>query len=389
MLHQPRKLLVRRVMFQIHLWIGLALALYILIIGITGSLLVFRQELTTRALPAEWRALRTATPVTASAVVAHLNAAYANPRIVSVTAPSEHYPLFVATLGATPGSRERISVACDPRSGEVLGPMPRPPAWLTFTRRLHETLLIGGTGRVWNGVGGAALLVLVATGLVNWWPGLGTWKRALQVDFRLGWRRVNFDLHRASGFWSAALLSVWALSGVYFAWPQELTRMVTAWSPVVSARPPAVTVQPSAGAASANLPVPDLDEMITRAVALDPGTTWAGLQFPYGRTAPLQVILRRTAGDGRPYEDTVYFNPYTGAHLTTWRYGVNESVADWFIWLQVPLHFGTSWGLTIKILWALAGLVLPLLALTGLVMYWNRVLRHAMPASRRLAVRAP
>ena len=32
-------------------------------------------------------------------------------------------------------------------------------------------------------------------------------------------------------------------------------------------------------------------------------------------------------------------------------------------------RFGTSY-------WALAGLVLPLLAATGLVMYWNRVLRH-------------
>jgi uncharacterized iron-regulated membrane protein len=40
------------------------------------------------------------------------------------------------------------------------------------------------------------------------------------------------------------------------------------------------------------------------------------------------------------------------------------------------LHFGTSWGLAIKIIWAIAGLVLPLLAVTGWGMYWNRVLRH-------------
>ena len=372
LLHQPRTLLVRRVVFQLHLWIGLLLSLYILVIGVTGSLLVFRQELAARGLPAEWRALRTTTPVTASVVVAHLNAARANPRIVSLTAPSQHNPLFIATLGATPGARERISVACDPRSGDVLGPMPPPPAWLAFVRRLHETLLIGGSGRVWNGVGGAALLVLIATGLVNWWPGLRTWRRALQVDFRLGWRRVNFDLHRATGFWATALLSCWALTGIYFAWPQELTRMVTSWSPVVSSRPPAVSVQPTAVASA-----PDLDDLVARALALDPGTTWAGLQFPYGRTAPLQVILRRNAGDGRPYEDTVYFDPYTGAHLTTWRYGVNQSAADWFLWLQVPVHFGTSWGLALKILWAIAGLALPLLALTGLVMYWNRTLRHA------------
>ena len=58
--------------------------------------------------------------------------------------------------------------------------------------------------------------------------------------------------------------------------------------------------------------------------------------------------------------------------------GVNESVGDWLIWLQIPLHVGTSWGLAVKGLWALAGLALPLLASTGLVMYWNRVLRHQL-----------
>ena len=55
---------------------------------------------------------------------------------------------------------------------------------------------------------------------------------------------------------------------------------------------------------------------------------------------------------------------------------MNESVGDWLIWLQIPLHFGTSWGLAVKMIWAAAGLVLPLLAISGLVMYWNRVVRH-------------
>jgi uncharacterized iron-regulated membrane protein len=30
----------------------------------------------------------------------------------------------------------------------------------------------------------------------------------------------------------------------------------------------------------------------------------------------------------------------------------------------------------VKIIWAVAGLAIPLLAITGLLMYWNRVLRR-------------
>ena len=232
-------------------------------------------------------------------------------------------------------------------------------------------MLIRGSGRTWNGVAQRFSCCLRRPGLVNWWPGVGSWRRALKVDFRFGWRRINFDLHRAAGFWALLLLSSWAVSGIYFAWTHQVFQLVNSWSPVVSARPPAVVA--SQARTSLN---PTWTRLIARASMIDPGTRWSGILFPFGRRAPLEIIMRRAGGDGREYEDTVYFNPYTGEHLATWRYGVNESLGDWLIWLQIPLHFGTSWGLAIKVIWAIAGLVLPLLAITGLVMYWNRVLRH-------------
>lgn len=66
----------------------------------------------------------------------------------------------------------------------------------------------------------------------------------------------------------------------------------------------------------------------------------------------------------------------TGSHIQTWRYGVNESLGDCFIWLQIPLHYGTYWGLGLKTLWAFLGLSIPIITITGVLMYWNRVLRH-------------
>jgi uncharacterized iron-regulated membrane protein len=62
---------------------------------------------------------------------------------------------------------------------------------------------------------------------------------------------------------------------------------------------------------------------------------------------------------------------------------VNQSLGDWIIWSQVPLHFGTYWGLGVKIVWALAGMAIPLLAITGLLMYWNRVLRRKWKTLRK------
>ena len=368
--HRPQQVLIRRLNFQIHLWIGIVLTLYMILIGLTGSILVFRPELERIFGLKPWQNIRAKEPVADLAtVVENLKAAYPRLRIVSVDAPSEADATFVAVLEG----RGRIKVASSATEGRILGELPRRRNWLNVVQELHESLLIhpGSQGRMWNGIGAALLLLLNATGLAIWWPGIRNWRRALKVDFERGWRRINFDLHVSVGFWTILIASFWAVSGIYFGWPRQVFQFVNSLSPVISARPPAVSVTPESTLAD-----PDLRSLIARARALDPGTTAAGIAFPYSRRAPLAILLRRRNSPGYEYVDTVYFNPYNGEYVSTWRYGVNQSLGDWIVWSQVPLHFGTYWGLGVKIVWATAGLAIPLLAVTGLLMYWNRVLRR-------------
>ncbi len=222
-----------------------------------------------------------------------------------------------------------------------------------------------------NGIGAALLLVLNITGMVIWWPGIRNWKRALKVDLARGWRRINFDLHVSIGFWTILIASFWAVSGIYFGWPRQFFQFVNSISPVISAKPPAVSVPRDSVPADF-----DLRALVQRARALDPDTTLGGIAFPYSRRAPLGILMRRRNSPGYDYVDTIYFNPYNGEYISTWRYGVNQSLGDWIIWSEVPLHFGTYWGLAVKVIWAIAGLAIPLLTVTGLIMYWNRVLRR-------------
>src|SRR4030095_10329560 len=42
---QPQKVWMRRALFQVHLWSGIAIGLYIFMISVTGSVLVYRNEL--------------------------------------------------------------------------------------------------------------------------------------------------------------------------------------------------------------------------------------------------------------------------------------------------------------------------------------------------------
>lgn len=364
---RPQQILLRKVNFQFHLWIGIVVTLYMILIGVTGSILVFRAELERSSGAKPWQELRAQPPFADLAtVVANLQSAYPRARVVSVEAPSAEEATFVAVVEG----RRRVKVACAPKDGRVLGIFPPGPRWLQIVDELHVSLMAHRAGRVLNGIGGALLLILNVTGMVVWWPGIRNWARALKVDFRRNWRRVNWDLHSAVGFWTILISTFWAVSGIYFAWPRQTFVAVNSISPIVSARVPAITVEPEYGGAE-----PDLREMTERARQMDPGTALAGIAFPYGRRAPLGILMRRREAPGREYTDTVYFNPYNGAYLSTWRYGVNQSFGDWIIWSQVPLHFGTYWGFTVKVIWAAAGLAIPLLTVTGLLMYWNRFLR--------------
>jgi uncharacterized iron-regulated membrane protein len=371
-IHRPQRLWVRQLNFQIHLWVGIILSLYMIMIGVTGAILVFRAELETLSGLKPWHSLKATKPFAdLTTVIDKVKTAYPKGQIISVFTPTEDEPTFVAVVQVFDRERTEIRVAADPASGNVLGEFPKNESWLRTITNLHETLLIGPRGRRVNGYGAALLLVLNITGLVVWWPGVKTWIRALFIDFRRGWRRINFDSHRAVGFWTLAITLFWAISGIYFGWPAQTFAWVQKISPIVAVRPPAVTVRPQRGVAPL-----DLRALISQASGLDPGTTLMGIAFPSNRRAPLRILMRRRPGPGYEYADNLFFDPYDGSYLATWRYGINQTLGDWFIWLQIPLHFGTYWGIGVKILWALVGLAMALLTVTGALMYWNRALRR-------------
>lgn len=172
---QPQKFWLRRALFQVHLWTGIVVGVYILMISVTGSVLVYRNELYVAATPE--RAI-----------------------------PSEG----------------RRSV----------------PAGIRFMSNLldlHDNLFAGETGRRVNGLGALAVLTLAATGLVIWWPGIKTWRRSLVLHRGVGWKRMTWDLHSMLGFWSLGFTLVFAISGIYLAYPEVFQDIVERLEPLTPA----------------------------------------------------------------------------------------------------------------------------------------------------------
>jgi len=109
--------------------------------------------------------------------------------------------------------------------------------WLSWLGKLHGSLLMGAAGMTANAIGGFLLAALCLSGMVVWWPSAGNWRRALTIQTRVGWKRLNFDLHRAVGFWTFLFLLMWGLTGGYFVFPDPFRAVIGWFTPLAPAGP--------------------------------------------------------------------------------------------------------------------------------------------------------
>jgi uncharacterized iron-regulated membrane protein len=368
-LDRPQLLWWRKAIFQIHLWVGIVLCLYMLVIGVTGSILVFESELEHASHSRLWRAsnpLPSQQPADLPSVVATVMKSYPGQKITAAylpDRPGDNFEVFVHH-----GDRFRY-VFIDANTGRIVGEIDPGHSWLIWIIDLHFRLLGGKVGEILNGIGAAFLLLLCATGAVVWWAGLKHRTRGLKVNLSRSWRRINFDLHSAIGFWTLLILSMWAFSGVYFVWPKPIESFVNRFSSVASANPPKFVVPPRDDTHWI-----DLHQMIEQAKQSSPDARFAGAFFPNSNKNALTLLMARGELRNFTQMDYVYFEPATGKELALWHRGVNNTWGGALIFWLSPLHFGYDWGLAIKILWATLGCALPLLSITGVIMYWNRSL---------------
>jgi uncharacterized iron-regulated membrane protein len=222
---QPQAFWWRKALFQVHLWTGMAIGLYVVGVCVTGSVLVYHNELAIAFSPQPRYVVGTGQPpLGREAIEAAVQQAYPDHTISAIAegeVPNQAYEVTLAQ-----GDR-RIQRLFHPYSGEDIGNrLPFGYRVMAWTLDLHDNLLYGRTGRLANGVGSALLGLLCLTGAVIWWPGSKSWRRSLLGEWRANWKRVTWSLHAMLGFWTFAFVLMWALSGVYLSWPQPFMAAV-------------------------------------------------------------------------------------------------------------------------------------------------------------------
>lgn len=337
--------------------------------GLTGSALVFRGEIDALLHPQLLRVDPVTERVSLDAVLRAADQAVAGARPARIQMPRTPEEAFeVTTTGEHP-----VQVYVHPGTGEVLGIRRADETLPNALFELHHTLLAGEAGERVMGVTALLALVLLASGLVVWWPGMRRgWegiRRALTIRGSTNWRAIVHDLHRTVGFWVAGLLAVSAFTGASLVFHEQfmagLDRLTSSES-----RPAPPPLPPRGG--SETLPVDALVEAHRERV---PEGQVTYVLLPATNTAPL-IIREKTAGELHPSgRNFVYVDPASGEVVAT-EVEATAPKGTRLYNVLYPIHIGRWGGLPTRILLVALGLTPLLFLITGIIMWWNRSLRR-------------
>lgn len=229
LLRQPQSLWVRRALFQVHLWTGIAAGIYVVLICVSGSALVFRNEISQSVLrgPAVVPVLETR--LTEDELKAAAERAYPGYTVTDVWEPRR--PNYAVELWLK-GDGGRLAELFDPFTGKDLGLAESPVIdTLVWLADFHDNLFYDDAGRKVNGYLALVLVLTCVTGAIIWWPGVESWRRSLTIEWGANWKRLNWTLHSAIGFWAFLIVFGFAFTGFYLVFQEPFMAVVDYFEP--------------------------------------------------------------------------------------------------------------------------------------------------------------
>lgn len=370
----PKGVAVRRTRIfvrQLHLWLGLSLGLLFVLLGLTGSALVFYVEIDAGLNPRASRAVAGDAPDWTSPVwdraLATTRARWSDPAgewSFEVTGerraiPARYYP-------ASPHHghhAEREMVWFSPDGAQVIRAEPWGGYLMSWLYELHMHLLAGETGRQIVGWSGVATLVLLITGIISWWP-RGRWRKALTFKPNAAPIRRLRDLHKHFGLWSAGLLLVLVATGVLLSLPAVKAQVVGA----AVAPPDEVPAPISTTSAGRQISIATALTAARRAL---PDARLAFIDVPGAGDQPFRMRVQVPGDPHRRFPSSfVFVDQYSGHVLAVHDIRRGNAGTRVSAWVRT-LHDGSVGGTPVRILAALIGLVPAILFATGLL-HWRR-----------------
>lgn len=338
--------MVLSILIKLHRWLGLFFGLWLVLVALTGTLLLYKVELLQWSYP-QLKLQQIPTQATAAEVFDRYQEGYAY-------LPRDANPWLEIVMPS--GVRHYYN-----DQGEHILARPYLGDWISVMVEFHHHVLLHDLGKDLLGYLGIAGLILLITGLIRWWPRHWS-RRLLSVRWVWPWQRgfaaTLFQLHKVVGSLlflpllvgiltgTAIMYAAAVSSGLTALWPSQQQQPITAdqWRTVAAAHSWQQRFE------RAQQLLPEHQPRLVSLSNLSMRLTFPGEWHPNGRSH-------------------VQFDANTGAVTSVYdlRYDSRGYQVSQLIF---PVHIAAVGGLGWFIVVLMGGLALVLLPLTG-IYFWG------------------
>ena len=362
-----KKVSLSRNLFKLHSWLGLVTGVFLILLGLSGSVLVFRTELDhffnrnllhvnapQATVPND--ALQRCYDTITSRYPDLDGIAWLNPD----ARPDEAYDFRIYFNDSRLLTYDLALISFDPYTAAILreGPSSKfAPSFIAWLFQFHFSFQLGIPGAALTAVFGITMLFSLLTGAFVYrkmlWKVL-TFRTKIN---RKNWRTISSDLHRVVGVWSMFLNAVIFFTGF---WLNLFAFQPNTWQTELAAAKPntLISVSPDQMYREAKLALPELEP------------TYVYLPTQPARKFEVRGYMKgqwKLLGSGNSIRIDQQTGKISQINLLAEKPLTERIEATFF-----PLHVGNFGGIPVKILYVLIGLTPGLLAVTGFLLWWRK-----------------
>ena len=357
----------RGVLLKVHLWLGFAATIFLAILGLTGSVMAFENDIDHWLHPELFYVKATGRTLPEQALIRAVEQRFAPARVAAVQVLREPY------LARVIQTTDRRSVFVNPYNGSVLGSVRGGFASDRILGAVHQIHLrlvpdpgsaprIAAIGKVVVSLAGLMLCTLVPTGLI-----LFLRTRRTTVKWNASWFRICFDMHHVIGVYASLFLLIAAFTGILIGFEsgERTIYAVTRSHPPEPVSPVQSTPAPGIAPISA-------DRAIEIAHGAIVNATLAGVFVPLDAKAAWTILLRVPEETSESVHGSVSVDQYSGRVLQV-RNFLTDSPGYRVIRFNRAIHTGDIRGMPSRIVVSLSSLLLVVMVVTGVVIWWKKL----------------
>lgn len=355
----------RKVIAKIHLWLSMIVGIFIVLIGLTGSLLVFEPEINNMLHPDFYKVTK-GEKVSYQDALKTVSNTYPKGEIDRVYTPAEPTGRGVYVFRVNQNEKQQ-AIYIDPGTGKINGTL-GDKAFFNVVLGFHEYLLLEQfNGESIVGIIGFLFFFISLSGIYLWWPGFKKWSRGFIMRQSKNPYVKQYDVHKVIGGVSIPFLLVVSLTGALFAFDETIFGWFGGQAKVT---PPKENLI-STPLASGKVP---LDHLLSNAEKAVPHGTIMQVRLPEkpekeSSEGAVEIRLSRSYDPGNG-NVKVWLDQYSGKVVGKLDPKVNSGL--FYQTWHLPLHTGSYGGVFTKILYVIGGLTPSILMFTGTYMWWYK-----------------